>query len=97
MSLEWVFFFFTLLGIASFAITIWAVIDIIQKPFKKKNDKILWAVVVLAIGLIGPIVYFFNRKNLYLDNDHREYLPDLEDEWGEPQRQPRYNESDDYV
>jgi len=96
MGPEVILLFFAFLSIGSFVLTIWAIIDIIQKPFKKKNDKILWAVVVLAIGLIGPIVYFFNRHNLYQDNDHREYLPPLEDEWAEPQKQPRYD-ADDYV
>lgn len=97
MGPEVLLIFFGLLSLASFVLTIWAVVDIIQKPFKKKNDKILWAVIVLAIGFIGPIIYLFNRNNLYQDTDHREYLPELEDEWAEPQKQTGYNKSDDYV
>jgi len=97
MGPEVLLIFFGLLSIGSFVLTIWAVIDIIQKPFKKKSDKILWAVIVLALSAIGPVIYYFNRKNLYQTAGHREYLPELEDEWAEPQRAARYDESDGYV
>lgn len=97
MGPESFLFFVIFLSLASTALTIWAVIDIIQKPFKKKNDKTLWAVIVLLLGGIGPLIYLFKRKSLYLPEDRREYLPELEDEWAEPQRAARYDESDGYV
>lgn len=91
------FLFMFLIGAGSLAVTIWAVIDIVRKPFRRENDKVLWLILVLMVGIIGPIIYLIKRKELYAEGlDTREYLPDLENEWGRKGQQVRYND-DDYV
>lgn len=90
-------FFMFLIAFGSLGLTVWAVIDIVRKPFKKSNDQVLWLIVVLMLGVIGPIIYLVKRKELYAEElDTREYLPELEDDWGRAEPQNRYSD-DDYV
>lgn len=42
------------LGLALF---LWALIDVIRREFPNQNDKILWIILVLLLGWIGPILY----------------------------------------
>lgn len=42
------------LGLALF---IWALIDVIKREFPNQNDKILWIVLILVLGGIGPLLY----------------------------------------
>lgn len=91
--------FFILLSIAALVATIMAAIEIATKPFKREKDKVLWLIIVLLLGGIGPIIYYANRNNLLAqpeDND-REYLPPLEDPRARPQVQSRLEDHDDYV
>lgn len=89
--------FIFMLAVGGLALTVWAVIDIVRKPFKKDNDKVLWLIIVLMLGLIGPIIYLVKRKELYAEElETREYLPELEDDWGRAKPQSRYSD-DDYV
>lgn len=52
MMIFWVIF-----GILSFALFLWALIDVIRRQFPNQNDKILWIVLILLIGMLGPILY----------------------------------------
>jgi len=93
------FIFLLLLSLAALVGTIMAAIEIATKPFKKEKDKVLWLIIVLLLGGIGPIIYYANRSNLLAtseDND-REYLPTLEDRQARPQVQNRSDNQDDYV
>jgi|AntRauTorckE5430_2_1112549.scaffolds.fasta_scaffold02381_3 preprotein translocase subunit Sss1 len=93
---------FFLFGIASIVITIWSVVEIATKPFKKESDKVIWLIVVLLLGLIGPIIYLTQRKNLLANppggnnHDDRDYLPPLDDRTARPQVQ-RPLDDEDYV
>lgn len=51
-------------AIAAIVGTIWAAIEIGTKPFVKENDKVLWLIIVLLLGGIGPLIYFTQRKKL---------------------------------
>lgn len=53
-----------LLSFASIALTIWAVIEIAMKPFRKDSEKVLWLIIVVLLGVIGPILYLIKRKQL---------------------------------
>lgn len=55
---------FGLIGLASFVLTIWAAIEIATKPFVKDKDKVLWLIIVLLVGFIGPVIYLTQRKKL---------------------------------
>lgn len=91
--------FIFLLAAGSLALTVWAVIDIVRKPFKKDNDQILWLIVVLMLGLIGSIIYLIKRKDLYAEElDTREYLPDiLDDRALQPMQRPLDYDEDQLV
>jgi hypothetical protein len=40
-----------------FVLWLWALIDCIRRNFTNPNDKILWLVLIILIGYIGPILY----------------------------------------
>jgi len=91
--------FIILLSIGALVATVMAAIEIATKPFKNEKDKVLWLIIVLLLGGIGPIIYYTQRKNLLAapnDND-REYLPPLEDQQARPQVRNRLDNQDDYV
>lgn len=55
----WTFF-----GIVSVVLMIWAIIDILKSKFKGEYDKLLWILLVIFLGIIGVILYYFiGRKN----------------------------------
>ena len=97
---------FAVFAITSLALTIWSVVEIASKPFRKENDKVIWLIIVLLLGLIGPLIYLTQRKKLLanpaggLGLDNREYLPPLDEHptSRQPSRQAqaRY-EDEDYV
>jgi len=94
--------FFFLFAIASIVLTIWSVIEIATKPFRKENDKVIWLIVCLLLGGIGPLIYLTQRKKLLANPpggqayDDREYLPPLEDNRTprNPQREERLGDMD---
>ena len=94
-----IFLLFVLfLSLASLALTIWAIIEIATKPFKREKDKVIWIIIVLVLGLVGPLLYLAKRKSLLAAPmpEQREYLPPLEDN-----RERLYNDrtgdADQYV
>lgn len=44
-----------------------ALINIIRSNFKEKNDKLIWVLIVLFLGIIGAILYFILGKKQKLD------------------------------
>lgn len=61
------------LALASLVATIWAAYDIATKPFVKEGDKVLWLIIVLLLGGIGPIIYLTQRKNLLAEYTQPKY------------------------
>jgi hypothetical protein len=55
------FIFWLILGIAIFAFWLWMLIDILGSSMPT-NDKILWALVIFFLPLIGSLIYFFVRR-----------------------------------
>jgi hypothetical protein len=39
------------------ALFIWALVDCIQRQFPGENDKLIWILIIVLIGWIGPIIY----------------------------------------
>lgn len=96
MGPEIIVLFFALFGIASIALTIWSVVEIASKPFVNEKDKVLWLIIVLLLGGIGPLIYLTQRKKL-LAQDNLE-LPDLnEPMYKAPTPLPRGTTDEDYV
>lgn len=44
-----------------------ALIDIIRSNFKDKNDKLIWVLILLFLGIIGAILYFIVGKKQKLE------------------------------
>lgn len=86
-----IFTLFFLIAIASVVLTIWSVVEIATKPFKKESDKVVWLIVVLLLGGIGPLIYLTQRKKLLANSPggtnygDRDYLPPLDDHLARPQ------------
>lgn len=49
--------FWLIVGGLSLVLFIWALIDVIRREFPNQNDKILWIILILLIGGLGPILY----------------------------------------
>jgi prolipoprotein diacylglyceryltransferase len=49
-------------GILGFIFWIFMLIDVIKRNFKKENDKIMWILIVVLIGIIGALIYYFMVK-----------------------------------
>jgi len=70
------FLFFTL-GFALVGFWIFALIEIIQRPFYNDTEKVVWLLLVLAVPFLGTILYFsLGRKQLQLDYQTVDYIED---------------------
>jgi cell division protein FtsX len=49
---------FGLLGLACFAVWIWALIDILKNEFTC-NNKLIWLVLVVILPVLGVVLYYF--------------------------------------
>ena len=49
--------FWFIFGIGGFILFLWALIDVIRREFPNQNEKILWIVLIILIGWLGPILY----------------------------------------
>jgi hypothetical protein len=49
--------FWIIFGGVGFILWLWALIDCIRRQFTNPNDKVLWLVLIILIGWIGPILY----------------------------------------
>jgi sorbitol-specific phosphotransferase system component IIC len=46
------------LALIQLAIQVWALVDLVRRERVAKLPKWLWAVVILCLNLLGPIIYF---------------------------------------
>jgi len=53
--------FVLLLTIALFVFWIWMLVDCLTSAMPT-NEKILWAVVMLVVPLVGSLIYFFVKR-----------------------------------
>lgn len=49
--------FWLVFGLGGFILFLWALIDVLRRQFQNPNDKILWIVLIVFIGWLGPILY----------------------------------------
>lgn len=56
-----------LIGLAILAFIFWILmlVDVVQRNFKKDNDKIIWVLIIIFTGVIGAIIYYYlvKKKN----------------------------------
>jgi hypothetical protein len=53
---------FGLIGILSTIFWIWMIIDCATNEPSEGNEKIIWILVIVLVGVIGAIVYYFVRR-----------------------------------
>jgi len=46
------------LVIVELGLMVFALVDLVRRPKVKGNNKLLWGILVVGIGIIGPLVYF---------------------------------------
>ena len=51
-----IFGFFMLIPLAALVLTLWALIDAVKSEFEG-NMKLVWILIILFLGIIGPILY----------------------------------------
>ena len=49
---------FALVGLVSFVIWLWALIDAIKNPALDSNQRLIWILVILLTNLLGALIYF---------------------------------------
>lgn len=50
------------IGLLGTAFWIWMIIEVATKEPENGNDKIVWILVVVLVGVIGAAVYYFVRR-----------------------------------
>ena len=57
---------FILIFIALFVLMlvfwIFMLIDAVQRKYKNENDKIAWILIIVLVGVVGAIIYYFVVK-----------------------------------
>ncbi|MBT8285300.1 MAG: hypothetical protein HKO75_07990 [Flavobacteriaceae bacterium] len=48
----------TLVLLFTLIISLIALVDILRSDFKGNNDKLIWVLIVLFLGIIGALLYF---------------------------------------
>ena len=57
--------------IVELALMIVALVDLFRRQYYKSEGKLVWAIVIVIFGVIGPIVYLiFGRKERPIDGDY---------------------------
>lgn len=51
-------------ALLGFAFWLWMLIDLLKRDFpaERKNEKLLWVLVLLSLNFLGSIIYFFVVK-----------------------------------
>ena len=49
-------------GLLSMVFWVWMLIDCVLRDFKKDSDKIVWVLLMLFLGIIPSIIYYFMVK-----------------------------------
>jgi len=49
-------------AVSSMVLWIWMIIDCAQRKFKEDNEKVVWILLLVFLGVIGAIVYYFVVK-----------------------------------
>ena len=58
----WIFGVLAIVGVLGGIFWLWMLIDCLKRDFKKDSDKILWALAIFFLSLLGAALYFFMVK-----------------------------------
>jgi asparagine N-glycosylation enzyme membrane subunit Stt3 len=56
------FLIFGLIGLAFFAFWLWMLIDAVKTTPSADNQRLIWILVVVFLGVIGAAVYYFVQR-----------------------------------
>ena len=51
--------FLVLIGVLFFVFWIIMIVDASQRKFKSDTDKVVWILVIVLVGIIGALIYYF--------------------------------------
>ncbi|MEK6920964.1 MAG: PLDc N-terminal domain-containing protein [Nanoarchaeota archaeon] len=52
-------FFGIMLVILTIIFWIWTIIDVARRDFKNSNERLIWLLLIILLGIIPSIVYYF--------------------------------------
>lgn len=56
--------------ILEIALLVFALVDLFKREHMSSNNRLIWALVIILINIIGPIIYLiFGRKESSIDRD----------------------------
>jgi 4-amino-4-deoxy-L-arabinose transferase-like glycosyltransferase len=56
--------------IIELGLIVFALVDLFKREHYKTENRVAWAIVIIILGIIGPVLYFlFGRKEGPLDGD----------------------------
>jgi len=50
------------LGVFFFIFWVSMLVDCLKRRFKNDNDKLVWTLVIIFVGLLGAVIYYFVVK-----------------------------------
>ncbi len=51
------------LALLQFGLLVWALIDVVKREYVTGGNKIVWVLIIVLVGILGPLIYFiFGRK-----------------------------------
>jgi tellurite resistance protein TehA-like permease len=53
-----------LIAVGALAAVIWAVVDCARRQFSEESTKIVWIIVIVALGLVGVLIYVFAGRSM---------------------------------
>ena len=56
-------FMMMLIGLAALVLFVWALIDAIKNPNLSDTERIVWILVIIFVGCLGPILYLLIGRN----------------------------------
>lgn len=54
---------FLIIGIGGFFFWLWSLIDCIRREFEGSNDKLIWVLVIVLLGILGSLIYVFGGRS----------------------------------
>ena len=52
----------SLLALLGIAFWVWVLFDCIGHEPSEGNDKIIWILIIILLGLLGALMYYFSRR-----------------------------------
>lgn len=54
-----IMFLFFALAVALFVFWVWTIVDCVQRKFDNNNERLVWILLIVLLGLIPSVLYYF--------------------------------------